>query len=97
MRNRTRILIAAGMFAGLIALAGCAATESMWYDTGYPRTSAYVYTRPGTTVQYYDYSLRPPTYYYSAPYPYGYYDYGFSIRGGHERHEGFHRDGGRRR
>ena len=90
MRNLqwARWLIAAGVLGVLVILAGCAATDAMWYDTG--PSYGYVYTRPGTSVYYYDYS-----------YPYGYYDpwpygsFGFGYYGGHRHHERFEHHGGR--
>ena len=96
MTNRTRIIIVAGAIAGLLAIAGCTATDAMWYDTTPGYTAGTVYYRPGTTTPYYDYG---PSYYYYDPYPYGVYNFGFRVRDrdDHRGHfEGRHAGGHRR-
>ena len=96
MRNldRTVRMTAVGLMLALAALlAGCAATDAMWYDTGTTYSTGVVYTRPGTSVYYYDYTLPPATYSYYDPWPYGGYNFGVGVRDRDDfrgRGSGFH-------
>jgi len=100
MRNlpRTARWLTAALLVGLaVWLAGCTATDAMWYDNGGTYSAGYVYTRPGTSVYYYDYGY-PNNYYYpygTYSYPYSYYNFGLGYYGGHRGHERFEHHGTR--